>query len=350
MMKMSICVPTHANFELSAQTLSGLRQMTRDPHVEVVIADNSADPRKEAEVGQWSTPNYRYFQSKWGGMAHNWKFALEQAHGEYVSFVSDDDQMIALPGFDARGMCAAKEVIGIRPTMALFTESRGIYAFSNFEITAARAIDRIKEYFQKNKGANTTLFSAWRKDALRNVYLDTMAQHATHGGYGDWAIVLGLLSEGPIYSHPQLLYVYNNKNWSTAEDIERNVAKTFTDVGLPSTCAQILPVLQALECFALVGRANSCTDTEEKLEAAHFCVQSYYESFKAQFANGATPLPFAPEQIRLVRHLMSEAVDEVERLAACLLIAESWSEGLADRFRTYFKLVLDPAIRNRYFS
>jgi hypothetical protein len=335
---------------MASQTLSSLRDLSRYGGVEVIVSDNSMDIEKDKILSAWDSPGYRYLKADSEDMGSNWRLALSKANGEFSCFVSDDDVLVALPGFDPRGMAGEGNMMGIRPSMALFTEANGIYSLSNFEITSARAVDRIKEYFKKNNGANTTLFSAWRTERLKSVYLDCLPLHPTGGGYGDWAIVLALLSEGPIYVHPQLLYVYNNKNWSTSEDISRNVIRTFTDVGMPSDCAQILPILQALECFALVGRANSSLAFDEKLEAVHFCVNVYLDSFRAQFSDLRAQETLTPIRRRLVNHVLTQAVTEVDRLAACFLIAEGWREGLGESYRRYIEAVIDPLIFERYLA
>lgn len=344
MTRLSICVPSHANLDGSHQTLANLKELARLDGIEAVVGDNSGDLAKREHWASSCGPSFRYLVSPESGAVSNWRFTLGHSTGDFTAVLSDDDLLLPLPGFRPEHLDAPKGTIGLRPAMALFHESVGIYRINQFEITAARAIDRVKAYFQNNGGANTTLFSAFETKVLKDLHLQTLANHPTQGGYFDWAMVLGLVSTGPLLKCPQLLYVYNNQNWFTQQDIERNVPKTFTDVGLPADCAQILPAIQALESFILIARVQSPVNAEEKLEAAHYAVDTYFQTLVQQMTPEYPPAGFDAQRWRAVRSILRETVSPTDRLAASLLIMDLWVPGLSERYRAYMNEQVDPAV------
>jgi hypothetical protein len=347
MTRLSICVPSHASLLDSQETLTNVKDLSRLDGIEVVIGDNSGDLPKRERWAPQSGPKFRYLVSPESGALDNWRFTLGHSEGDFTAVLSDDDVLCPLPGFRPDQIKVPKGAIGIRPAMALFHESVGIYRINQFEITGQRAVDRVKAYFQNNGGANTTLFSAFDTQLLKDIHLQTLANHPTQGGYCDWAIVLGLISTGPLLKCPQLLYVYNNHNWFTQEDLDKNVPKTFTDVGLPADCSQILPAIQALESFILITRKQSAINPDEKLEAAHYATDAYFQSLGQQFASEHPSPGFDVQRWRAVRAILQVTVAPIDRLAASLLIMDLWVPGLSERYRAYMNQQVDPAVRSQ---
>ncbi|WP_146180893.1 hypothetical protein [Limnohabitans sp. 2KL-17] len=344
MSRLSICIPSHASLADSQQTLSNAKDLASLDGIEVVIGDNSGDLAKRDRWASHSDSNFRFLASPESGAVNNWRFTLGHCTADFTSVLSDDDLLLPLPGFCPDQMDAPTGTIGIRPAMALFHESVGIYKINQFEITAQRAVDRVKAYFQNSGGGNTTLFSAFDTRFLKSVYFETLVNHPTRGGYMDWAIVLGLISTGPLLKCPHLLYVYNNKNWFTQQDIERNVPKTFTDEGLPGDCAQILPAIQAMESFVLIARKQSPICPDEKLEAAHFAVDVFFQTLVKQFGSEDPASGFDLQRWKAVRAILRVTVTPFDRLAASLLIMDLWVPGLSDLYRTYMDQQVDPAV------
>ena len=347
MTRLSICIPSHASLVDSQQTLVNAQDLARIEGVEGIVGDNSGEMAKRAQWVPHSNSNFRFLASTESDASANWRFTLGHATGVLTAFLSDDDLLHPLPGFRPDQIDVPKGAVGIRPAMALFHKSVGIYRINQFEITAPRAVDRVKAYFQNNGGANTTLFSAFNTQILKEISLQTLENHPTKGGYFDWAFVLGLISTGPLLKCPELLYVYNNHNWFTQEDLDRNVPKTFTDVGLPADCSQILPALQAIESFILIARKQSAVNPDEKLEAAHYAMDAYFQALGQQFASEYSPPGFDVQRWRAVRAILHVTVSPIDRLAASLLIMDLWVPGLSERYRAYMNQQLDPAVRSQ---
>lgn len=350
MTKLSICVPSHEKFSGSKQTIDNLYDLSRLNNIECVVSDNSNDALKSNFWCDRVDSSFKYSISKENNALDNWRYALGHAQSDFTIVLSDDDMLHTLPGFDLGKIKIPKGSIGIRPSMALYHESVGIYKLNNFEITDTRAIDRVKTYLKSNGGANTTLFSAYETQSLKRFFNDTLNGHPTSGGYMDWAIVLGLISTGPLLKCQELLYVYNNRNWFTKEDTDRNIFKTFSDVGLPKDCSQILPVLQALDSFIFITRVQSPVEAEEKLEAANFIVYTYFASLIKLFGTDSLPSGLDPERWIKVRSILRSTVTPLDRLAASLLIIDIWVPELSNLYRTYMDDNVDPIVLKVIFN
>jgi hypothetical protein len=318
------------------QTIDNARDLSLRYPFEVIVSDNSEDEGKAEELRALNAGRFRYLRSAASGALDNWHSALRHAEGEFACFLSDDDLLIALPGFDGDDFDAPPGAVGIRPTMALYTDSAGIYGQSSFDIPETRAVDRIRSYFRKNGGANTTLFSCFRREAIYDLLTGIQAHHPTKGGYSDWSWVLGLVSSGPLVSNPHLLYVYNNRNWSTAEDVVRNTRRTFHDAGLPEEAAQILLPLTVLDAFGTICRESSPIPLDEKREAGLFAVSVYFDAFVARLGDAAFTRDFAPDRLDLAREMAREAVEPRDKLAASLLLADEWLPGSHEAYTRYY--------------
>jgi hypothetical protein len=318
------------------QTIDNARDLSARYPIEVIVSDNSDDDDKAEQLQALSTGRFRYLRAPASDALDNWNHALGHAEGEFACFLSDDDMLVALPGFDSAGLDAPKGAAGIRPTMALYTEQAGIYAQSSFDIPETRAVDRVRSYFQKNGGANTTLFSCFRRELIQDLIGGIHAHHPTKGGYSDWSWVLGLISSGPLVSNSHLLYVYNNRNWANPEDIVRNTRRTFRDAGLPEDASQILLPLTALDAFGTICRESSPVSLDEKREAGLFAVAVYFDAFVSRLRDEAFTRDFAPERLDLAREMAREAVEPRDKLAASLLLADEWIPGSREAYARYY--------------
>jgi glycosyltransferase involved in cell wall biosynthesis len=108
----SIVVPTRNRADTLLHTLlTCLNQASVS--LEIVVADNSDDDETSRLVRELADPKIRYAKPPQVlSMAANWEFALEQATGEYIAFLGDDDALLpgsleALSGMLAELRCSA---------------------------------------------------------------------------------------------------------------------------------------------------------------------------------------------------------------------------------------------------
>ncbi len=92
----TVIIPTRERAETLRFTLETAVDQTNNDY-EVIISDNYSQDNTEEIVRSFSDPRVRYFKTGQRlSMSDNWEFALEQAAGEYVIFIGDDDAV--LPG------------------------------------------------------------------------------------------------------------------------------------------------------------------------------------------------------------------------------------------------------------
>lgn len=349
MSSLSICLPSNRNLEQSAQTIDNLYNLCENPDIEASISDNSGDERKKLHYKNKYLSNFKYTISPYTNAFENWRNALNTASGKYISFLSDDDLLIQLPGSKFKKLNIPKNTIGIRPHMALFNEQHGLYNHNSFEISDNRAIDRVKKYIAHHNGTNTTLFSFFQNEIISDYISEFCEIHPTRGSYTDWAMVFGFISMGPLIKSNDFLYIYNDANWCNQENINKNIKKTFSDAGLPEETAPILPLLNALDSFATICRASSTINSDEKLEAANYVLSAYFKSFADFISRIITINKPNYKNISNSQRIISNVTTETDMLAASLLIVDIWLPGYADKYHLYFKNILDKTIYNTLY-
>jgi hypothetical protein len=343
MNKLSIYIPSHGTYEASLQTLEECYALSRRTGVEVVVSDNSGDPSKSQAWMQKCDESFKYMVSSFKDNGPNARNAFNATSGQWVCFVSDDDQMVALQGFNVNELADLEGVVGYCPTMALHSEEHGIYRISNMSLHQSTPVERVRHYLETNGGTNSTLFSCFRRDVIADLIRD-LEQHPTDGGYFDWAHVLSMASSGMLISHPKLLYIYNNRNWLTMEQIEQNSRRLFSDVGLADDNAEILTAHLALDSFTLINRFSSGLRATDKLVAGEFALNSYFLSFCNILLDSKVDSMMASNRIRLCRQLAGWASNTPQRIAALLVIIEEWNPGLAEKYIEFMRKIIDPEV------
>jgi len=90
----SICIPTHNRIDtldLSIQTV--LNQTFQD--FEIIISDNASEGNVKSFVAKYKDTRIRYYHHKVLLDANdNWEFALQQAQGDFVVLLADDDGLV----------------------------------------------------------------------------------------------------------------------------------------------------------------------------------------------------------------------------------------------------------------
>ena len=91
---LSLILPTRERAQTLAFTLAtALDQQSCD--YEVVVSDNASTDHTKAVVDRFDDERIRYFNTGQRlSMCGNYEFALEQARGDYVIFIGDDDAVI----------------------------------------------------------------------------------------------------------------------------------------------------------------------------------------------------------------------------------------------------------------
>ena len=87
----SIVIPTRERADTLHFAIATVLKLTR-PNYELVVVDNCGSPATREVVEAFANPRIRYFRAPERlSMADNWERGLEQALGDYVTFLGDDD-------------------------------------------------------------------------------------------------------------------------------------------------------------------------------------------------------------------------------------------------------------------
>ena len=172
----------------------------------------------------------------------------------------------------------------------------GIYKLNKYNIDGNTALERVKQYQFAAGGNNTTYYSFFRGDILKNIY-QLLKFHPTKGGYIDWAITLACVASGKVLVDGTKLLVYKNNNWYGSQDfINKQALKLYTSCGLGETGFHMSFLFRALDVFILIMRKNSNLPIDEKLEAAEFMLNNNLEAFVNE-VNNNNKKGFYPKKI-----------------------------------------------------
>jgi glycosyltransferase involved in cell wall biosynthesis len=90
----SIVIPTRERADVLHFAIGTVLKLTR-PNYELIVMDNCGSPETRNVVEAFASPRIRYFRAPGRlPMADNWEMGLEQALGDYVTFLGDDDGIL----------------------------------------------------------------------------------------------------------------------------------------------------------------------------------------------------------------------------------------------------------------
>jgi hypothetical protein len=344
MTTLSICIPSHAPLAAAKTSIDSALALLPYGDIEVVVSDNSEDEQKAAYYGLLQREGFRYLRSVEQDPMRNWSHAVDNASGTLVMMLGDDDIITALPGFVVPNADSLAGMVGFRPAFAMFSEGQGVYRPTHFAVQGARAMDRVQDYLVKNGGSNVTVYSAVRRDVWRNLFAGYLAYHPTRAGYTDWSLTFALVATAPLIQQGNLLYLYNNANWDSAEKIRSNTERGMKSVGLPDEASQIQMALQAVDTFVAICRADLGIPADEKLEAGLLATSIYFNSLvsalQKRFESKEPPTP----QLLRAAKIALAAQQPAEQLSACIVIIETCLPQLREPYQKFFDAVLDPEI------
>ena len=87
----SIIMPTRERADVLHFAIRTVLKLNRS-NFELIVMDNCSSPETRQVVDAFESPNIRYFRSPDRlSMADNWELGLDQAKGDYITFLGDDD-------------------------------------------------------------------------------------------------------------------------------------------------------------------------------------------------------------------------------------------------------------------
>lgn len=90
----SIVMPTRERADVLHFAIATILKLNR-PNYELIVMDNCSSPATREVVEAFASARIRYFRAPERlSMADNWERGLEQARGDYVTFLGDDDGIL----------------------------------------------------------------------------------------------------------------------------------------------------------------------------------------------------------------------------------------------------------------
>ena len=87
----SIIMPTRERADVLHFAIKTVLKLNRSNY-ELIVMDNCSSPETRQIVDGFASPNIRFFRSSERlSMAGNWEHGLNQARGDYITFLGDDD-------------------------------------------------------------------------------------------------------------------------------------------------------------------------------------------------------------------------------------------------------------------
>lgn len=339
MSNLSICIPSKRKLIDSKNSIeSALHYINNSKNTEFHISDNSEDPAKKEYFDAIVNPNIHYKDSKGADAPLNWRNAISSASGDFIGILNDDDLLIKIDPTTSLDSSELVNCIGFRPNIAVWEKEKGIVRQTSFEIVGETALQRVQKYFQINQGNNNTIYSFMRKDILKDIHYLNFEANPTGGWYNDWAMVLGYVSSGNIFTDHSSLYIYDNHNWAgTSQEITARIESLFTGCGLIKRSIIFLPLFNAIDSFIFIGRKSTPISRQEALDAGIFALTLYLKSFIQSFQKN--PDVFTEIEKNTIRILIS-SIGLREILNAVLEVINAHAPEATDKYRYFYTTAL----------
>lgn len=260
MTKKSVAMPSNRNYALSYGAIYSAENFKLLTKCDLFISDNSRDDSKDGPYEQKSSPCSR---------TENFLKAFNGTTGDFVLLMNDDDRIISIADVDFE---IPADVVGIQPTVEMFSPSAGVLKISSMYNVEAMAQDRLIEWTKVSGGTCHAFFSFWRRDVLGSL-LDLWANHhPTKGGYLDWAVTNALISSGKVIRDPSVIYFKDISNWIGDDAaVKKERSRIYAECGYEGL-ADHEQIMMAIDSYIFVNRKDSPVAPDERLKAALTCL------------------------------------------------------------------------------
>lgn len=337
---LSICIPSKRSLEESRESICSAIGFCESTKSELIISDNSGNIKKSETWNKTPLIFMKYIKNddkdnlRW---SDNWFKGIENCSGKFIGMLSDDDLLLNLEKSNLDYMQLDEDnIVGIKPIISLWCSDAGIYKLNKYKIDGNKALDRVKQQYNLAEGNNTTYYSFFRNNILKDIY-KLLKFHPTKGGYLDWAITFACVASGKVLVDGSKLLVYKNNNWYGDKNfINKQTLKLYADCRLGEIGHRLSFFFRALDVFILIMRKNSNLPFDEKLEVAEFLFDNNLEIFLTNFTN-YQKYYYSDQVVDIVEKIRLEENIEL-KLKKCLnvLIAQ-FSETLASDYKLFYK-------------
>lgn len=228
--------------------------------IEVIISDNSGDPRKQqllaTVAANWPVTLITRQDCP---AAPNSRAALACATGQYVLSIADDDRLVAHGiGLLAQACHATAPVAYTAPVLLSHQGQFGSYTpdFLQSQDIATRL-----DAWLASQRFNHFLFSAIRRDVLE-MHNRKFSLHPYSFSFHDVLLGLDVITTGEVSSIPAPYYIYNLHNWTSPAAGQQTERAYYLATGLDGSANLIHWLIMTFEGTALLlGKHHPRSET-----------------------------------------------------------------------------------------
>ena len=281
MIRLSIVMPTNRD-NLTAISRIAQACSWAGPQIEVIIRDNSGSESKRRLVKEFERDNCRIIAAEPCGVHENWLGGFDQAKGDFVLFVCDDDSCLdrsiaALPE-KIEEVLGDSTVAGITG-VTVVDNVRGTSLAGYEKIDADDGMTRLMGYLGSNHPP-VLLYSAVRRDVMQ-WGMDIVRSKPFKLSFDDQIGALLYLLRGKFVPLKRILYCYNQANWEVIENAQREDLKYLIGASLDPALNKLHWLLCAFEGAALIR--NVVPDADHPLPARQKMADLWFATMFQRF-------------------------------------------------------------------
>ena len=249
--KLSIVMPTNRT-GLSAWARILDACSCANDQVEVIVRDNSGDPKKADAISRLSGKNCRILVAEPCGPAENSEKAAGLARGDFIFFVADDDilpQLATSPILETIDRYSQdRSVSGITGDYVI-EWSRKTTLLRYPPLDAPAALQRIAPFLGAR--LNVFFYSVVRRQLIQDALLSFARSLPFQFVFMDWLVALMYLASGRFVGIERALYHPDITNWDSEASF-RICLRSYHQCGLDGSALRLQCLLQAFEGAKIV--------------------------------------------------------------------------------------------------
>ncbi|MBB4954612.1 hypothetical protein H4S14_002501 [Agrobacterium vitis] len=340
MPELTICMPSHRNFEDSRAAIESALVFCEKRDALLIVSDNSGD---EAKKNFWEgrSPRLKRIQSDAENATDNMMLAVRAAETPFIMLMGDDDMLGVEEGVASLNLSDLPfDYVGVFPVSEVFLSPTEIVSVSVRVLEQDNASARMMAYMEQGLSNKAPFYSIFR----RYVWLSVMDLfhrfHPNRAGFCAWALSFALITSGKMASDPSIRYHYNKSAWRTNELILSRRKEIFTEVGLPEKAMHYEHLFWFLDVFVLINSAGSTLSIDERQHLGKLVVNVLLGKFIVEVAN--SPELF-DDGIGTLAEMALEETDSFAQFQLGLLMIERVQPGLKDKYVTFIQAAISGA-------
>ncbi len=343
-MKLSVLMPSHnVGARVNVNILNAC-SMGMDG-VEVIIRDNSGNEEKRQFLSKIHEKNCKIISVDECPGVDNHRHLLEEAKGEFVFVVADDDfpNAMAIPSIlaEIEKIRDQPDVVGTTGVFIMDVNDETNSTFVNFNtFDAPSPLQRFQNFLDSDRCHSIFQYSPLRPNILKSVlaFSSTLPVYLSHT---DWLMNCMFLMHGRLTPLNRFLYQYINANWAGGEMCLKSDAHYFRMAGLDTSGVRLqwlIAVFEGAQTYASKYQGVQMPERQRQGLAALW-VRKWFEHFSVNtWARQSEDGKFDQQAIALAKKWKDEKEIKLDELLPD--IAEHYalsSPDIAQRYYEFWK-------------